>query len=285
MNKDAIYYTLHMKNEKGLDFYGMLYYSLETLMEFYDGSYDIVVVWSTNADWFDMHDYEYLGKYNIPRDFAAANIKFVKSDYNDEDVFMHRWYNFERVFEIGYERVFYIDSDVMYFGKPNQLFDRNKYAPGSFYVLTEGSNQIVLDVLERNGAAMGQVLVDRDTFYSVNDLYGNISRMRLELIDKAKRVLQNENDCNWFCNLVEQYAAYMVFINQNIPVGGLYLTDVCFGPECHRFRIVGNHAEFTEMYTTIFHYFGNCGYYVVPDRLRTDNMKNVFNQNKNMLPH
>lgn len=283
MNKDAIYYTLHMKSEKGLDFYGMLYHSLETLMKVYDGSYDIVVVWSTMAEWFDMHDYEYLGKYNIARDFPQ--VKIVKSDYSDEDVFMHRWYNFERVFELGYERVFYIDSDVIYFKKPNELFDKNKYPYGSFYVLTEGSNEIVLTVLQHNGAAMGQVLVDRDTFYSVKDLYANISRMRLELMDRAKQVLPNESDCNWFCNLVEQYAAYEVFQQQNIKVGGLWLSDVCFGPECHKFRVVGNDVEFTHMVPSIFHYFGNCGYYVVPDRLRTQNMKDTFEKNRNILPH
>lgn len=278
MNNRAIYYSVHFKDESSLDYYGMLYYSLETLMKHYDGTVDIVVIWSA-YEGFNIDDYAYLDSFNAVKDFPA--VKFIKSDYSDVDVYMHRWYNFKKVFELGYDKVFYLDTDVIFFDNPAPIID--SYGDG-FNLLFEGHDDTVYKVLGRNGAASGQIIVDSQVFSTVKDvLYSGIVEKKKYLVERARKLLSNSGNYDWFCGLSEQYAALMYILDNNIKYGYLNTVDVSFGKECYSFKVVGNNIEFIDVSPKILHYFGRCAYFILPERLRTVKMKDMFEENRHNL--
>ena len=56
---------------------------------------------------------------------------------------MHRWHNFSRIFEMGYDVAFYLDCDVIFFESP--MFHFKKYSEENvMWALYDGDNVICI---------------------------------------------------------------------------------------------------------------------------------------------
>ena len=74
MSKKVLFYSIYITDEKGLDYYSMLYYSLESLVKQKTGNFDIVVFYRSII--FDINEYMFLDQYNLIKDFPA--VKFIE---------------------------------------------------------------------------------------------------------------------------------------------------------------------------------------------------------------
>lgn len=275
MNKNALYYSIYLSNINQVDSYSMLYYSLQSIKNFYNNEFDIVVFYSTTD--INFETYQHLEKYNLIRDFPF--VKFIESDYATKysNVYMHKWYNFEKVFKLGYDKVFYLDCDVFFTRSISYLF--MKYSDHALIGLCEGYTKAIHDVLGRPGLPSGQIIVDKETFLKLDNLYEKILIKQNELIIKANKTL-TELDANWFISLSEQYAAQMVFIDSKINIEFMDISDVCFGEGLFDIEIKNHEVYIVNiMNTSVVHYFGKNGYLVCPKELHTENMKKLFNSN------
>jgi hypothetical protein len=263
-----MYFSLYCKDINTVDYYSQLYYALQTLEKYKPFDFDVVVFYSFPN--FEMSSYMHLEKYNFLIDFPW--VKFYPSTFTkySNDTQTHKWYNLKDVFELGYEQVFYIDCDVIFSKDPSYIFDKYPKRTG-IYHMKEGLDTLVAKILGQAGAASGQWIIDDNTFRMTNNLFECIVNKRIELREKAQRLL-DKKDYNWYCTLDEQYAGQMALVDQGIPSLTFYPTEVNW--HCvFDVKIKGNDIEFVDLgKTTILHYLGTNSHLAVPKYLRTPAM-------------
>jgi len=233
---------------------------------------------------FDINTYVYNDKYNIVKDFPF--VSFIESDYKETDVFMHRYHNFSRIFEMGYDVAFYLDCDVVFFESP--MFHFKKYSEKNvMYAKYEGDFPLWKNVLGREGITSGQMILPRSVFSELKpNLHDRIMKTRKKLERKARKVLR-KNDAEWFCALSEQYGAFETLQNENVIIKNLEHEDITFiggGAEalfCNEWIQLKNERGIISVdkcNTKIFHYLGPNAFVFVPGGLHTPEMEKKYNE-------
>ena len=191
MSKNVIYFSLLIPKNNDTSYYTMLYTALSSLKPYQNDSFDVVVMYTCLDKEFDINTYVYNNKYNIVKDFPF--VSFIESDYKKTDVHMHRWHNFSRIFEMGYDVAFYLDCDVVFFQSP--MFHFKKYSEKNvMYAKYEGYFPLWEKVLKREGITSGQMILPRSVFSKLKpNLHDRIMSTRKKLERKASKVLR-KND-------------------------------------------------------------------------------------------
>lgn len=265
-------------------YYCMLYYALETL---YKTSYkkgkqfDIVVYYNKQKN--DLKTTKvFEGDENLFLDFP--DVKFVEFEFDrkvNSDVFFFKWYTMDHFFNnFDYDKVFIIDSDIIFTKNPAYMFDkyhRNDCA----YVMGEGSDETVKKVLNGNGIAGGQILISSKVYHEkIKDFSNKIKIERVALLKKAKEVL-NEKDYQWFDHLSDQYSMLMVLKNSGVELDDIHCPDIIYGSGASEISL--DEKDVLSFYTkaSILHYLGYFGFMMVPDRLKTKWMKERYKEEVN----
>ena len=225
MSKNVIYFSLLIPKNNNISYYTMLYTALSSLKPYQNDSFDVVVMYTCLDKEFDINTYVHNDKYNIVKDFPF--VSFIESDYKETDVFMHRYHNFSRIFEMGYDVAFYLDCDVVFFESP--MFHFKKYSEKNvMYAKYEGDFPLWKNVLGREGITSGQMILPRSVFSELKpNLHDRIMKTRKKLERKARKVLR-KNDAEWFCSLSEQYGAFETLQNENVIIKNLEHEDITF---------------------------------------------------------
>ena len=265
--KKAIYFSLFIPTIENSNYYSMLYHALETLQLVYKNQYDVVVFYSTPGTALDNH--VHLNSFNLVNDFPW--VKFIQSDYhvNHSNIYMHKWYNLEKVFDLGYDRVFYLDCDVVFNKDPSYMF--NRYHDNSMWALIEGTDTLVYKFLNCPGVPSGQFIISKKLFDKCNNLHDCILLKQNALIAQAYVAL-TKTEADWFSHYSEQYAAQKVIQDSGINIQSLSLADVCFGVSAFTVKLINNIPVVSVGENTITHYFGKNDYIFVPDKLKTPDM-------------
>ena len=284
MSKNVIYFSLLIPKNNNISYYTMLYTALSSLKPYQNDSFDVVVMYTCLDKKFDINTYVYNDKYNIVKDFPF--VSFIESDYKETDVFMHRYHNFSRIFEMGYDVAFYLDCDVVFFESP--MFHFKKYSEKNvMYAKYEGNFPLWKNVLGREGITSGQTILPRSVFSELKpNLHDRIMKTRKKLERKARKVLR-KNDAEWFCSLSEQYGAFETLQNENVIIKNLEHEDITFiggGAEalfCNEWIQLKNERGIISVdkcNTKIFHYLGPNAFVFVPGGLHTPEMEKKYNE-------
>jgi len=288
MSKNVIYFSLLLpsieENPHGIGYYAMLHTALSSLKPYQNDSFDVVVMYTCLDESFDMETYVHNDKYNIVKDFPF--VSFIESDYKGTDVFMHRWHNFSRIFEMGYDVAFYLDCDVIFFESP--MFHFEKYLEENVvWALFESNFTECHKVLGRAGIASGQMILPRSVFSKLKpNLHDRIMSTRKTLEKKAHKVL-SKGDAERFCSLSEQYGAFETLLNENVNIKNLDVYDIIFiGGNAKRLlyndwiQLKNEHGIISvDKYSTkIFHYLGPNAFIFVPGGLHTPEMAKQYNE-------
>ena len=272
-----------MKNNDA-SYYAMLYKALLSLEPYQNDSFDVVVMYTCLDKEFDMNTYVHNDKYNIVKDFPF--VSFIESDYQGTDVYMHRWHNFSKLFEMEYDIAFYLDCDVVFFESP--MFHFEKYSEENvMYALFESNFTGWHKVLGRAGIAGGQMILPRSVFSKLKpNLHDRIMSTRKVLERKAYKVL-SKGDAEWFCSLSEQYGAFETLQNENINIKNLDNQDITYiGGDAKRLfyndwiQLKNEHGIISvdKCSTKIFHYLGPNAFVFVPGGLHTPEMEKKYNE-------
>jgi hypothetical protein len=284
MSKNVIYFSLLIPKNNNISYYTMLYMALSSLKPYQNDSFDVVVMYTCLDKEFDINTYVHNDKYNIVKDFPF--VSFIESDYKETDVFMHRYHNFSRIFEMGYDVAFYLDCDVVFFESP--MFHFKKYSEKNvMYAKYEGDFPLWKNVLGREGITSGQMILPRSVFSELKpNLHDRIMKTRKKLERKARKVLR-KNDAEWFCALSEQYGAFETLQNENVIIKNLEHKDITFiggGAEALFYnewiQLKNEHGIISvdKCNTKIFHYLGPNAFVFVSGGLHTPEMAKQYNE-------
>ncbi len=196
----------------------MLHHSLSTLTKQSTKlSFDVVVFMCCDDKNFDLLNYNHLDNFNLVKDFP--NVKFFKSDYDETDAWMSKWYHMQKTFEIGYEKVFYIDCDTIFFDNPSPLFELES---GSMYCLLEVSSHVNDLILKQKGINSGHIVLDRKVYEKIFNFFPSLKIKRQQLIDQAKDLYElgiiNKQEFQHFTYFSEQYCAQMCMKDNDIEL-------------------------------------------------------------------
>ena len=194
--KNCLYYSMFIDNEWDMKYYSMAYYSLKTLSEVYDGSFDVLVFYYI-YDNIDINHFKLNDKYNICTDFDF--VKCVKTDYTNKynvvrkrpykhDSYMSKWYHLQKALQMGYDKIFFLDCDSMFVRNPSDFF--NKYENGKLWTLSciDPVNDILYpDIKNMNS---GQFIIDSKSIRNKKSLYNNIVKKRMYLSKKGRKLLE-----------------------------------------------------------------------------------------------
>ena len=284
MSKNVIYFSLLIPKNNDASYYAMLYTTLSSLKPYQNDSFDVVVMYTCLDKKFDISTYVHNDKYNIVKDFPF--VSFIESDYQGTDVYMHRWHNFSKLFEMEYDIAFYLDCDVVFFESP--MFHFEKYSEENvMYALFESNFTGWHKVLGRAGIASGQMILPRSVFSKLKpNLHDRIMSTRKVLERKAHKVL-SKGDAEWFCSLSEQYGAFETLQNENINIKNLDNQDITYiGGDAKRLfyndwiQLKNEHGIISvdKCSTKIFHYLGGNAFVFVPGGLHTPKMAKQYNE-------
>lgn len=292
MNKNVLYYTINIASTEKTEYYSMLYHSLATLKKYYKGDYDVVVFYKAPCfKDFTFEQYCHLNKYKIVEAFPF--VKFIESDYPDKDLWMTKWWHFAKLFEMGYDKVFYLDCDVMFFDDISYFFDR--YDDYSVWTIFGMACDITTPLIGKGGMASGQIMISKMMFDKIPNLYEEVIKQRKKLIAKAKKLNKEgkytHHQMESAIFFSEQYAGHMAFEKNKIPLDSFDLSEICFGgPDSGIYRVaIRRNQVFIETNRVILHYLNNFAYVVLPENLHTPNMtqnykKNSFFAEKMLVP-
>lgn len=189
----------------------MLYWSLRTLSEFYHNEFDVIVFYDS-----DIKDLKFenihINNYNIINDFPF--VKFIKLDFiswhkDKEEPFktqlipwMFKWFCLERVFNLGYENILYLDVDTVFYRDPIEIFNSLNEKSPSVYV----NNGVRTHLLSKRNVRDG-LGINSGQFYlsniSISNFYNLYYKFRVELYNESS----NQFD-KYFS---EQWAGLLVF--------------------------------------------------------------------------
>lgn len=210
-------------DRENMHYYSMLYYALETWERYYNNNYDVFV--SVSSSDFNIWNEEYLGL-NITKRFP--NVIYYKSDFDKSkyNVYLHKWYDIDKVFAKGYESIFQFDVDSIFYEDISYIFD--KYNKQYIYSLTETYNPTIYKILSECGKPSGQQIISNIILHKVDNLFLNILEKRNQLIEIAKQRLNN-TEFIWFKKLSEQYSAQKVFNDFGVEYRSLNPNDIGMG--------------------------------------------------------
>ena len=269
-------------NDNNMKYYSMLYYALETLYKTdYKSNlnqFDVIVYY--NKQNYNIKETQiFEGDENLFKDFP--NVNFIEFDFNrktNSDVFFFKWNTMDHLFaNFNYDKVFVIDSDIIFTKNPAYMFDkyhRNDCA----YLMGEGSDEVIKKVLGFNGCAGGQIFLSSKIYHEkIKDFSSKIKIERKKLLKKAKEVL-SENDYNWFDHLSDQYSMLMVLKNSNVELDDIHCPDIIYGSGASEISLDNNNVLSFYTKASILHYLGYFGFMMVPDRLKTKWMKDRYTE-------
>lgn len=178
--------------DSGSAYYAMLYHALDTLREHYNGSYDVVVYYAVKDRAVDFKKYFHLGKYNMCDEFDY--VKFIDSDYDDKydttfypaerntsDPWMSKWYTLAKSFELGYDKVFLMDCDVIFYRDIGYVF--SKYPDEAVPCLFCCVHPLLLST---PGVASGQLIIHKKFIGDPATFYNRVLQHRSYLNDKGE---------------------------------------------------------------------------------------------------
>jgi hypothetical protein len=264
-------------------YYGMMWYALKTLESFYDDQYDVVVFYSFGDDKIDFETAKYNSKFNMFQDFPW--VKFIKSDYKERyridtvhgdphlaDSYMTKWYNLHKIFDMGYEKVFYTDGDVIFFGDIGYYFE--KYSDDKMWVLMEG-HSVALILLGHQAMMSGQFMLHKSKFEQVGNFFEKCLQKRKQLNERAYSLLHkriSEQQYKDFIHFNEQYCAQQVFIDHGVEFEELqkedYTTHHTYN-ETHKIEVVDGEVRYLDVNTKVMHYSGSKSAMLLPKELHT----------------
>jgi|TARA_R110002012_G_scaffold289336_2_gene482380 hypothetical protein len=296
MNKNALMFNLHVENKNSMHYYSMLYYALETLEKVYDGTFDVVVHYKIKN--FEFEKEFHLDKFNIYRQFLFPI--YIESAYSDQDGYMAKWYALQKTFELGYEKVFMIDVDVIFCGNFSYMFE--KY--GNKNVAHIGSDGWDLDrggyrpILGRKGISSESEIILRKAVQPLDTFFERALEHRRKLIQKSEEMMKNgqvtEKVHNMFKFFSEQYAGNFAvqdpYDPDNIPEEKKFVSmqhedlvetdesnylhpdrfNETNNPPYYCLNIKDNITRITNIRTKIIHYSTYQAPIYVPKRLFTD---------------
>lgn len=267
--KRALYYSLYLPNPESMRYYSMLWRSLETHHDQGEfDQYDIVVAYS--APGIDFAQYRHLDRFNLMLNYPR--VKFIASDYHEHssDPYMHKWYNLDRVFDLGYAQVLMLDCDTVFIDRISPMFDRY-FHTNAVHVLLEGANSEFLHILGGPGMGSGQVFISRQVWQQITDFYGQVKTQQAQITQQAKETM-SEPTAQWFTGLSEQYAAQLVLKDHGIMLNRIDQRDINYGTNSFSIEVVGNTAVITSINSRILHYLSKNDWIFMTPRLFTPDM-------------
>lgn len=289
MNKNVIYYSLNIPDFSKIGYYSMLYHSLHTLKKYYEeNKFDVVVYYNTPCfKDFSFEQYTHLNKFKIVEAFPF--VKFIKSDYPDvkvvsdysgPDWYMTKWYHFPKLFDMGYNKVFFLDVDTMFFDYPDYFF--RKYDSGSIWTLEEAIYNMTETVLGKAGINSGQVLISKKNYEKIPNFFKTLVKKRKELIKKGEKLLKSNkltrSELEGLKFFSEQYCLQEACEEFNVPINLFSTRDIIFGgmhPDTYQISIRRNQV-FVDTNVVILHYTSNWAYTVLPEILHTPDMTEKY---------
>lgn len=277
MNHNAFLFPMYIK-APNIEYYCMMYNALDTLYKTgFNDEFDLFVYYFGVG--YDIRSYKHFdGPEDIFVDFPKVNfIHFPFDISTSSDVYFFKWKFVDHFFNHhNYDKVFITDSDLIFNKNPSYMFE--KYGDDSAYVLWEDSNPIVKKVLGRNGVAGGQIMLSRKLYQNnIINLYDKISKERNLLLSKAKAML-SEQEYLWFDNLSDQYSLMNTLINSNINIQPLDIKDICYGIIACNIEKYNDKEIKINFNTNILHYLGPYAYLFLPDRFKTQEMRQRFTE-------
>lgn len=225
---------MFVQNIGNLRYYCMVYNAMQSIESIYNGKYDLVVFYdkSIDIDKFYLND-----EYNIKKDFPF--VKFIKSDYDTKyslnrvrpykhDGYMSKWYHLQKVIEMGYDHVMFLDCDTVFIKDPSELFD--KYDGNNLWTLSctdRVHDMLFPDIPNMNS---GQFILKTDKIKKKN-LYKRIYSKRMLMSRIAKEKLYDKGkitdiDLSGYEYFNEQYCGQMVIMEDNIEYKELNAVEV-----------------------------------------------------------
>lgn len=306
MNKKVIYFCLFLRKGKDPCHYAMAYWSLKTLSKFIDNSFDVVLFYDSDIDNFEFEKFEING-FNMFKDFSF--VKFIKLNFydsyrNTKDLFspgnnnffsnhynvcMIKWFGLEKIFDLGYEKILFLDVDTVFNKNPIGIFNTfiekgiyigleqvhrhiilSNYKTGDILTEKEFKNIVLLNRNINNGDGMnsGQIYFNEIKIDNFFDLY---YKCRLELHNDADELLLNkkinEKYYKYLTSYNEQWAAQLVF--------DIYKINLKKIP----WQIIdrGNISKVKNPW--IFHYDRKDQYKILPQELFTEFVKELYLKN------
>lgn len=197
----------------------MLHYSLTSLaQQISRPKFDIVVYLCCNDETFDWYSHYHLNRFCLPKDFPG--VKFIVSDYRSNDAYMSKWYHMQKVFELGYDQVFYLDCDTMFFADPSEFFSLESGYVYCLFEIRKTANDILLN--NHHGMNSGHILIDHTVFEKIPNFYNTLCKKRSQLNSQAQELYDrnqiSESDLEEFCYFNEQYCAQMSFLEHKIDL-------------------------------------------------------------------
>lgn len=286
MKKNAIIFNIYHHTNSGGEFISFLHNCLTTLFKSIDNnpSFDVVVFLKSNDDTFSF-DFKHLNQFNIVRDFP--NLKIVYSDYPYTDPYMSKWYHFQKSFEMGYQKVFYFDCDIIFFKNPDFLFE--KYSDDYFWCLYADINPYTKAILGYPGISSGQFLMTKTLFDKIPDFFNTLTKKRLELTNKANKYFEegliSMSDRNNFNYFNEQYCAQEVLKDFKIPIKEIDRYDMDWGYNI--IDVIRNEEDdvigYSNKHYTMWHYTSYHSYLILPKKYFTPHLQKIYISSKNQV--
>jgi hypothetical protein len=285
MNKNALYFTIHIEKPFQMYYYGMLWYALKKLEPFYSGGYDVVVFYSFGDKGISFETAKYNNKFNMYEDFPW--VKFIKSDYNEKytihkihgdphlaDSYMTKWYNLHKIFDLGYEKVFYTDGDIIFFGDIGYYFE--KYSQDKMWILHENVSELTEIMLGRQPMMSGQFMIHKNLFNKIDNFFEKALEKRKYLNEKAIQYLWDhkitEQQYKDFIHFNEQYCAQLTFVDHDIEFEELqpedYTTHHRYGSR-FKLSVEDGVVKYLDVSTVVMHYSGAKSAMLLPPELHT----------------
>ena len=228
----------------------MAYWSLKTLSNFYDNSFDVILFYDSNVENFELEKV-HINNFNMVKDFNF--VKFIKLNYyekykqkkdpfsykdqnffsNISNIWMFKWFGLEKIFSLGYEKILFLDVDTVFYRNPAEIFSSlnekcvyvsleqmfsSIISSNSKYISkispNKPANPLLLNrnINNGNGINGGQIFFSKVKMNNFFDLY---YKSRLDLNEDAKQLFQegkiDEIFYKYLTSFNEQWAPLLVF--------------------------------------------------------------------------
>ena len=275
MSNKVLFYSIYIADTLGLDYYSMLYYSLETLMQHKKSDFDVVVFYQITL--FDIHEYKFLDQYNLINDFPT--VKFIELPKVECPVpFLSKWAAIENSLKLDYTQFYYVDCDVMFITDPGYQFD--KYGGDKVWAIFEGTtNHVIMLLGVENGQSSGQFIYSKTAMSRIPEIYKKVDIAYKQLWKDWDRFIEiHPMDHHvWVRSLLEQYAAQRVFIEAFLDVDRMSIIDIRYGIYTCDATFKDGEITISNIITSIIHYTRNNAPLFIPNRLRTPLLQRKFN--------
>jgi len=306
MNKKVIYFSLFLRKGRDPCHYAMAYWSLKTLSKFIDNSFDVVLFYDSDIDNFEFEKFEING-FNMFKDFSF--VKFIKLNFydlykNTEDPFsegnsnfflnhynvcMIKWFGLEKIFNLGYEKILFLDVDTIFNKNPIEIFNTltekciyvnleqvhrhiilSNYKTDDIITEKEFKNIVLLNRNINNGSGInsGQIYFSEIKIDNFFDLY---YKSRLELHNDANQLFFNKK-------INEKYYKYLTTYSEQWPILLVFNTHkINLKRIPHKLIDRGKISRFKNQ--CIFHYDRTDAYKILPQTLFTPLIKKLYLKN------